>query len=135
MKTDRPNPETNLELLFRKALIARYEETLYPKASGEETELIYCFNTFDINRLKVDIEVKADRFNQDIVDDISHTLGTAVQLPVFVLYAPFVIGGELLETSGDVINKAIEKIPFLSFPFNISFNISGVKETKSGYYI
>lgn len=111
-------------------------QTLYPKASNEGTELIYYSKAFDSGRLKFDIEVKADRFNQDVVDDISNTLGQAAGLPVFAPYAPFILAGsQLLKVGGDIINKVIEKIPLLSFPFDISENIGGIRDTTSGYLI
>ncbi|MEM9822164.1 MAG: hypothetical protein AAF985_13870 [Bacteroidota bacterium] len=111
-------------------------QTLYPTAANEGTELIYYSKAFDSGRLKFDIEVKADRFNQDVIDDISNTLGSAAGLPVFAPYAPFILAGsQLLKVGGDIINKAIDKVPLLSFPFDISDDIGGIRDTTSGYLI
>lgn len=109
-------------------------ETLHPRASNEGTELVYYSPAFDGGRLKFDIEVKADRFRQEHIDDIGNGLSTAAGLPVFAPYAPFMlVGSQLLKVAGNVINKAIERVPLLTYSFNISDNIAGISDSEPGF--
>lgn len=111
-------------------------ETLYPSAANQGTELIYYSKALDTNKLKFSIEVKADKFKNEIVEDISNILGDASGLPIFAPYAPFILAGsKLIKIGGDIVNKAIDKIPFLTFEFDISINIGGTQDSKSGWLV
>ena len=111
-------------------------QTLYPKASVEGTELIYYSSAFDKGKLKFEIEVKANKFDQDIVENISSTLTTAAGLPIFAPFAPFaLVGSQLLKIGGDIIDKAIDKQPFLSYGFDIHENLGGLRNSQPGYLI
>lgn len=114
----------------------RDRQILYPSAANEGTELVYYSKAFDNGKLKFSIEVKADRFNEGIVEDVSNVLGLTSGLPVFAPYAPFILAGsQLIKIGGDIVNKAIDKIPFLSYEFDISENIGGIPNSKSGWLI
>ena len=110
--------------------------TLYPQAANEGTELIYYSRAFSEGKLLIDIEVKADRFNQNVVDDISSVLGTSSALPVFAPFAPFILAGsQLLKMGGSILNTAIEKFPVLRYTFNVYDDLGGLRNTSPGYLL
>jgi hypothetical protein len=113
------------------------KELLYPKAINEGTELIYYTKAFDLNRLLFNIEVKADKFDQDGVDGISKALAGASGLPVFMAYAPYMlVGSQLLKIGGEIANKiAGGAKSILSFTYNISQDVGGLRNTKEGFKI
>lgn len=112
-------------------------ELLIPKASNEGTELIYYTKAFDQNRLLIDIEIKADKFNQEITDGVSDLLKSASGMPVFMAYAPYLlVGSQLIKAGGEISNKVLEKTkPVLSFTYNISQDVGGLRDTESGFKI
>lgn len=112
-------------------------ELLIPKASNEGTELIYYTKAFDQNRLLIDIEIKANKFNQEITDNVSSLLQSAGGMPIFMAYAPYLlVGSQLIKAGGEISNKVLEKTKsVLSFSYNISQDVGGLRNTESGFKI
>ena len=115
---------------------AKDRQTLHPEAIHEGTELIYYSDAFDSGKLKFTIEVQADRFNQEIMDTIGDSLGHASGLPVFAPYAPYLLAGNhLLKAAGNIVNRIMEKIPMVSYSFDVENDLGGSFDTKAGFLI
>ena len=111
-------------------------QTLYPKASNEGTELIYYTKAFDAGKLKVEIEVKADRFKKESMDELSGFLASSAGLPIFTPYAGLaLVGSKLIKVGGDIVKKIIGNKSILSFPFDVADDIGGIDNTDSGFLI
>lgn len=111
-------------------------ETHFPGAGVEGTPLMYYTRAFDSGALMVDIEIKADRFKQQVLDSISLGLKGAAGLPLFTPYAPFMLAGSsLLRVGGNVLSKVMERQPIMTFRFDIFNNIGGLVDSESGLLI
>jgi len=109
---------------------------LYMRASNQGSEILYYTKAYDNSRLLVEVEVKADKFNQDLFNNISNGLNNASGLPIFIPYASYMfVGGQLFKIAGEFFNKIMEKVPVLNFPFTITNDVGGLIDTTSRFLI
>lgn len=109
---------------------------LYMRASNQGSEILYYTKAYDNSRLLVEVEVKADKFNQDLFNNISNGLNNASGLPIFIPYASYMlVGGQLFKIAGEFFNKIMEKVPVLNYPFAITNDIGGLINTEPGFLI
>jgi hypothetical protein len=110
-------------------------KTLYSNAASEGTEVIYYTRALD-SLLKFSIEVKLDKFNPKALNEISDLLGKASGLPLFAAHMPYLLlGSKLISVGGNLLDKIISKDTLLTYHFNISDDIAGLADSRSGWYI
>jgi hypothetical protein len=126
-------PQRSLNHVFKDV---KSGKALYATAATQGTELVYYTRAFVDKKLKFNIDIKLDKFNEKMLKDIGGLLSKAAGLPVFAMHAPFVlIGGKLLSLSGDFLNKILNKDSLLTYDFDIYDDIGGLPDSQSGWYI
>ena len=126
-------PPKGVHQIFREVTSRK---TLHPSAQGEGTPVIYYTRALFSDQLKFSIDIKLDKFNERNLRNLGKFLKDASSLPIFVPYGQYIfLGSKLISLGANFLNNALSKGSLLTYNFDISHNIGGLIDSKSGWFL
>ncbi len=105
-----------------------------PSSRSEGTELIYYTDALDSSKLKINIQLKSEKFDKTLTDNISSALYQASSIPIFAATAPYlIVGGKITKIAGSIANKLSARTALLNFDFDIESGLEGKYDDESGF--